>query len=71
MDFHKNLAEMIGEGRWKWFGSMIGTLLYLIKLSCPDIAKPVRELSKVMDGASSAHEKDLKRLIQFLFQNKD
>ena len=67
----KGKAEMIGEGRQKWFRSAIGTLLYLVKLSRPDIANPVRELSKVMDNACPAHEKELKRLIQYVIQTKD
>jgi hypothetical protein len=66
----KSKAEMIGEEQLKWFRSTIGTLLYFVKLSCPDIAIPVRELSKMMDGAVQAHEKELKRITQFVFQTK-
>ena len=36
----------------KWFRSSVGSLLYLVKLSRPDIANSVRELSKVMDLAN-------------------
>ena len=47
----KEEDKLIGEGRQKWFRSMVGTLLYLVKLSRPDMANAVRELSKVMDKA--------------------
>jgi hypothetical protein len=50
----------------KWFRSNIGCLLYLVKLSRPDLGNSVRELSKVMDGAAPGHVKELKRLIQFV-----
>ena len=49
----KDKVEMISEGRQKSFRSMIGTLLYLVRLSRPDLANPVRELLKVMDGAGN------------------
>jgi hypothetical protein len=49
---------------------MIGILLYLVKLSRPNIANAVKELSKVMDGAVFAHEKELKRLMTYVFQTK-
>lgn len=62
---------LIGEGRQKWFRSMIGTLLYLVKLSRPDIANAVRELSKVMDNAVPAHEKELKRLLSYVVKTQD
>jgi hypothetical protein len=63
--------EVIGEERQKWFRSAIGTLLYLVKLSRPDLANPVRELSKVMDGANPAQEKELKRVLEYVLQPKE
>jgi hypothetical protein len=62
----RSKAEMIPTEKQKDFRSIIGTLLYLVKLSRPDIANPVRELSKVMDGAAPGHEKELKRLCRFV-----
>jgi hypothetical protein len=61
---------MINEGRQKWFRSAIGTLLYLVKLSRPDLANSVRELAKVMDGANQTQEKELKRMIGYKIQKK-
>jgi hypothetical protein len=62
---------VFGEGRQKRFRSMIGALLYLVKLLRPAIANAVRELSKVMDRAVPAHEKELKCLLSFVFQTQD
>ena len=46
-------------------------LLYLIKHSRPDIANPTRELSKVMDGATKAAMKEMKRIIKFVLDTKE
>lgn len=46
-------------------------LLFLVKYSRPDIANAVRELSKVNDGATKAHQKELLRLIKFVVDTKD
>lgn len=48
----------------------LGSFLYLVKLSRPDLANSVRELSKAMDGAAPVHVKELKRLVQFLEKTK-
>jgi hypothetical protein len=67
----KKKEEMINEGRQKLFRSTIGTLLYLLKLSRPYLANPVRELAKVMDGTNQAQEKELKRMIGYKIQTKE
>jgi hypothetical protein len=41
-------------------------LLYLVKYSRPDIANGVRELSKVMDGATLCHLKNLMRMVKYV-----
>ena len=48
------------------YRSAVGTLLQFVKHSRPDIANPVRELSKCMDCATPAALKELKRLIRFV-----
>ena len=45
-------------------------LLYLVKHSRPDIANPVRELSKVLDGATSAAFKEMLRIIKYVLDTK-
>jgi hypothetical protein len=67
----KKKEEMINEGKQKWFRSAIRTLLYLVKLSRPDLANSVRELAKVMDGANQAQEKELKTMIGYTIQRKE
>ena len=66
----KNQKEMFDMDSQKWHRATIGTLLYLIKLLRQDFANSVRELSKVMDGASPAHEKELKRVMQLIASEK-
>jgi Reverse transcriptase (RNA-dependent DNA polymerase) len=48
----------------------VGTLLYLVKHSRPDLGNAVRELAKVMDGATEDHLKLLFRTIQFTLDTK-
>ena len=45
-------------------------MLYLTKLSRPDITNPVRELSKSMDGASMAHVTEMYSVIKFVLETK-
>ena len=45
-------------------------LLYLVKHSRPDIANAVRELSKVLDGASPAAFKEMHRVIKYVLDTK-
>jgi hypothetical protein len=50
---------------------MTRSLLYLIKLSRPNLNNAMRELSKVMDGATPGQVKELKRLLEFLLQTRE
>jgi hypothetical protein len=67
----KEASELVEESLQKRFRSGVGMLLYLVKYSRPDIANGVRELSKVMDGATMAHVKSLFRLVKFIMSTKD
>ena len=53
------------------FRSGVGMLLYLVKFSRPDICNAVRELSKVNDGATIAHYKELLRCIKFILDTRN
>jgi hypothetical protein len=53
------------------YRSGVGMLLYLIKHSRPDISNAVRELTKVLDGATSAHWKAMIRVIKYVFDTKN
>jgi hypothetical protein len=57
---------LISPERQKLFRSGVGMLLYLVKHSRPDISNAVRELSKVADGATEAHWKDMMRTIKYV-----
>lgn len=59
------------EDEQKDFRSGVGSLLYLLKHSRPELSNSVRELSKVMDRANKAHEKALYRVIRFVQQTKE
>jgi hypothetical protein len=52
------------------FRSGVGMLLYLIKHSRPDLNNAVRELSKVMDGATEIHLKELHRVIKYVLDTR-
>lgn len=62
--------EKISEEDQSIFRTGVGTLLYLVKYSRPDIANPTRELSKVMDGANMSAFKEMKRIIKFVLDTK-
>ena len=46
-------------------------LLYLVKHSRPDLSNSVRELSKVMDGATDEHVRLMYRVIKYVLSTKD
>ena len=46
-------------------------MLYLVKLSRPELASPVRELSKFMDKATEVHKSALERTIQYVINTKN
>ena len=52
------------------YRSGVGMLLYLIKHSRPELSNSVRELTKVMDGATEAHWKMLLRVIKYTLDTK-
>lgn len=61
---------LLGLHNQKHYRSGVGLLLYLVKHSRPDIANPVRELSKCNDKASPAAYKELLRVIKFVLDTK-
>jgi hypothetical protein len=67
----RGVEEPLEEGKQALFRSRVGSLLYLVKHSRPDIANCVRELSKVMDRAGYNHWKALLRAIRYCEVTKD
>jgi hypothetical protein len=52
------------------YRSGVGMLLYLVKHSRPNISKALRELTKVLDGATNAHWKSLIHTIKFVLDTR-
>jgi hypothetical protein len=53
------------------YRSGVGTLLQFANKTRPDLANPVRELSKGMDQATPAALKEMYRILKYLIQTKD
>ena len=63
--------DKVNEKEQALYRSGVGTLLYLIKYSRPDITNAVRDLSKSMDGASKLHLRELRRVAKFVLDTKN
>ena len=63
--------EVISTEQQELYRSGVGSLLYLIKHSRPDISNIVRELAKCMGGASEAAMKELLRVVKFVIDNRN
>ena len=50
----------------KCFRMAVGLMLFLVKLSCPDISNSVRELAKVNDGATNKNFMQMLRAVKFV-----
>jgi hypothetical protein len=66
----KDDGTKLDEEGVQLYRSGVGKLLYLVKLSRPDLATSVRELSKFMDGATDTHLKAMKRVMEFTMATK-
>ena len=62
---------LIEKAEQSLFISGVGLLLYLVKFSRLDLSNAVRELSKVMDGATPAHMKNLMRAIKYVLDTRE
>jgi hypothetical protein len=51
--------------------SGVGVLLCLVKHSRPDVSNSVRELAKVLDGATEAHAKSSLRTVKFVLDARN
>ena len=58
------------EKEQKSYRSGIGTFMYLVKLSRPELSNTLRELSKVMDKGTDKHFKTLKKVINYVTETK-
>jgi hypothetical protein len=62
--------EKLTESDQTLFRSGVGSLLYLLKHSRPDLSNCIRELTKVMDAANKAHLKALYRVVKYVKQTQ-
>jgi hypothetical protein len=65
------IENKISNNEQKLYKSGVGSLLYLVKHSRPDLSNAVRELSKTMDEANNKHWKALLRAIKYVKQTKN
>ena len=67
----KEEDERLGAQDQTKYRSGVGSLLYLVKHTRPELSNSVRELSKVMDSATPAHMKDLYRDIKHVLDTEN
>ena len=61
----------LDEKRHSMYRSGVGMLLYLVKHSRPDLANPIRELSKVLDGPNGKSWGEMCRIIKYVLDTKN
>ena len=66
----KNPDDCLSIIDQKKYRSGVGSLNYLVKHTRPDLCNAVRELSKVLDGATDKHMQDLYRAIQYVLNTR-
>ncbi len=62
---------LIEKAEQSLFRSGVGLLLYLVEFSRPALSNAVRELSKVLDGATPVHMKNLMRGIKYVLDTRE
>jgi len=67
----KEQDKLITDEMQKRYRSGVGSLLYLVKQTRPDLSNSVRELAKVLDGATEAHLKFLVRAIKYTLDTEN
>jgi hypothetical protein len=60
-------TALVGEGQTE-YRSGVGSLLYLLKHSRPELSNPIRELSKAMSAPNTDHLKEMLRVVKWVLQ---
>ena len=63
-------ATFLNEHEQSVYRSGVGKLLYLMKLSRPDMSSAIRELASYMDGATKEHWKALHRALAYAYTTR-
>ena len=66
----ENPEDKVNPEDHETYRSGVGTLLYLMNHSRPDICSPVRELSKTMDAPAPVHLKEMYKVIRHVLSTK-
>ena len=66
----ENPEDKVNPEDHETYRSGVGTLLYPMKHSRPDICNPVRELSKTMDAPAPVHLKGMYKVIRLVLSTK-
>ena len=67
----KSEDERVNEKDQSRYRSGVGMLLWIMKCTRPDISNAVRELTKVMDGATEEAMKEMFRVIKFVLDTRN
>ena len=62
--------ELLSPTDQRKYRSGVGSLNYLVKHTRPDLCNAVRELSKVLNGATEQHLQDLYRVLKYVLYTK-
>ena len=66
----ENPEDKVTSQEHEIYRSGVGTLLYLMKHSRPDICNPVRKLSKTMDAPAPVHLKEMYKVIRHVLSTE-
>jgi hypothetical protein len=58
--------NVVGKEEHKEFRSGVGSLLYLLKHSRPELSNPIRELSRCMSGPGKDNIEEMYRVIKWV-----
>jgi hypothetical protein len=67
----KDETDKISAVDQQKYRSGVGSLNYLVKHTRPDLSNSVRELSKVLDGATYAHLQDMFRAVKYVLDTRE
>jgi hypothetical protein len=67
----KDAEEIVDKDKHSRYRTGVGSVLYLIKHSRPDIANAVRELSKCLSAPNGSAYKEMLRVIKYVADTKD